>query len=728
MRVRQVWWLGVLALAGCTMGGGGAGSSGDDDDGPDGPGTGDPADPEPTVPTGDTPTGLEDPGTPCRPGGFCLEYPPLVGAELRAVHGADELEVWGVGAEGTALRTADGGETYARVATGTSAHLNGVFTVGPDAAWAVGDGGTLLQFDGTGWSAVEVPTVADLRDVAVDAEGTVWAVGGDETLGIVVSGLPGSFVVHEVPDCRVLTSIALLPDGEPVVGGSGWGVACVAVRQGGTFAAEVVDPHPHDPSSHIVSLLYHGRLHAVVDGVNTTHVAETDGRSWSMIFEPLGFYDDVTDIAPRAGGGLWVSGTRITATEGDACSASTLSPTRAIWSTPAGVPFAVGGSGLAARIDPDTGCPSSQTSYVPTASLSSQPRYPFDLIDVDATGTLWFLTGSAVWEYRADRDPSDDQGWAQAFEIPITFRGDGLSYVQRLAVCGDGEVRLVAHYYVGDDLYGPVYRPVAYRWERGMGAPTIDDVVVSIGTGRDAKQLDRVYCDGGEDVWFSYAGGSSSYVDFWPGSAVLQAPAGEPPCSGSQGYDTPPTLGGSPFLRTGFYSVRDAPVTYHDDALLAFDGEACRALTTADWPTLPGYIVEGEDGALQFTSELVGSRGPDEVWLASTDAIAAAVPDGVLELAHLAQGAWDVVRIPLPADAAADLSAALFFSNMSVSSVGDEVLVRIAGEQHSWVLRSDGVSTDVVWSAGRYDPLWHYADEQQLTTFDAPGTVHVKPL
>jgi len=50
--------------------------------------------------------------------------------------------------------------------------------VGPDDGWAVGDGGTILHWDGEAWTQLASPTDSHLFSVAMVGSDDGWAVGG----------------------------------------------------------------------------------------------------------------------------------------------------------------------------------------------------------------------------------------------------------------------------------------------------------------------------------------------------------------------------------------------------------------------------------------------------------------------------------------------------------------------------------------------------------------------
>lgn len=73
----------------------------------------------------------------------------------------------------------DAGGEWAPVDTGLDVPLlNWVYGFGPDDLWVVGNGGTILHWDGSAWSAIESSTTEDLWGVWGASPSDIWAVGG----------------------------------------------------------------------------------------------------------------------------------------------------------------------------------------------------------------------------------------------------------------------------------------------------------------------------------------------------------------------------------------------------------------------------------------------------------------------------------------------------------------------------------------------------------------------
>jgi hypothetical protein len=81
--------------------------------------------------------------------------------------------------------------------------LRGVFAVAPNDVWAVGNGGTVLHFDGC-WRAEPKATDVDLTSVWAAADGTVWA-GGASATTLRRSG--GSWSVVKTPGTTAVRGI-----------------------------------------------------------------------------------------------------------------------------------------------------------------------------------------------------------------------------------------------------------------------------------------------------------------------------------------------------------------------------------------------------------------------------------------------------------------------------------------------------------------------------------------
>jgi hypothetical protein len=132
----------------------------------------------PCVPTGpescngvdDECDGLTDEGLVCRVAPP-MGDPPV--ESLWAIRGTAADDIWAVGNWGKAIHW--NGAAWSDVPTGTYSHLYGVWPLGRDDVWAVGEG--TFHWNGTAWASVPSPTTAELQGVWGSATNDVWAVG-----------------------------------------------------------------------------------------------------------------------------------------------------------------------------------------------------------------------------------------------------------------------------------------------------------------------------------------------------------------------------------------------------------------------------------------------------------------------------------------------------------------------------------------------------------------------
>ncbi|NMC72197.1 MAG: hypothetical protein GYA57_19360 [Myxococcales bacterium] len=83
--------------------------------------------------------------------------PELPGEDLLAVHALSANDVLAVGTGGTIVRRAPGEDFMDQMASGTTETLRGVWMASATEAFAVGDNGTLLHWDGTAWTSMTSP-------------------------------------------------------------------------------------------------------------------------------------------------------------------------------------------------------------------------------------------------------------------------------------------------------------------------------------------------------------------------------------------------------------------------------------------------------------------------------------------------------------------------------------------------------------------------------------------
>ncbi|MFA5147284.1 MAG: Ig-like domain-containing protein [Candidatus Omnitrophota bacterium] len=88
---------------------------------------------------------------------------------------------WAVGEEGL-IFSYDKELGWQRMASPVTTTLRAVAATREDDIWAVGDGGTIVHYDGTAWSQVASPTGQDLYGISFSMTNSGWAVGANGTI------------------------------------------------------------------------------------------------------------------------------------------------------------------------------------------------------------------------------------------------------------------------------------------------------------------------------------------------------------------------------------------------------------------------------------------------------------------------------------------------------------------------------------------------------------------
>lgn len=120
----------------------------------------------------------------CSSDGFCWEQPLPQGENLRSVWAASEHDAWAVGDNGTLLHY-DGVSFHAAPMQSEHKLLRAVHGTSASDVWAVGDGGVVLHYDGDSWQASDLRNLFDasasaqgtLQGVYAAAPDSVWVVG-----------------------------------------------------------------------------------------------------------------------------------------------------------------------------------------------------------------------------------------------------------------------------------------------------------------------------------------------------------------------------------------------------------------------------------------------------------------------------------------------------------------------------------------------------------------------
>jgi hypothetical protein len=152
----------------------------------------------------------------CSADGFCWELPTPQGETLRAAWAAAPDDAWAVGDGGVVLHY--DGRVFTAAETGTDRDLLAVHGSAADDVWAVGKGGVVLHFDGKAWSTTDLgPLIdasggamtGDLDGVFAAASDAVWAVGHSGVTAVIAhyDGEQWTNPVLAMPTDRVLRAV-----------------------------------------------------------------------------------------------------------------------------------------------------------------------------------------------------------------------------------------------------------------------------------------------------------------------------------------------------------------------------------------------------------------------------------------------------------------------------------------------------------------------------------------
>ena len=145
-----------------------------------------------------------------------------VGLNLYGVFAVNPSLAFAVGDTGTMLRW--DGTLWASILSGTPNTLRGIWMASSTDGWAVGDAGTIVRWNGLAWAAETSPTANQLNSVQALTSTDVWAVGN---LGTILhrNGLGWTLVPSGVT--QNLNSLYMLSDTEGWVVGASDGTAPV---------------------------------------------------------------------------------------------------------------------------------------------------------------------------------------------------------------------------------------------------------------------------------------------------------------------------------------------------------------------------------------------------------------------------------------------------------------------------------------------------------------------
>jgi len=116
----------------------------------------------------------------CSTRGWCWSNSVPQGNSLLKVWGKDAANVWAVGNGGTILKW--NGSAWSSQSSGTTQFLNSVWGSDASNVWAVGNGGTVLKWNGSAWSSQSSGTTQSLNSVWGSDASNIWAVGNGGTI------------------------------------------------------------------------------------------------------------------------------------------------------------------------------------------------------------------------------------------------------------------------------------------------------------------------------------------------------------------------------------------------------------------------------------------------------------------------------------------------------------------------------------------------------------------
>ncbi len=139
----------------------------------------------------------------CRADGWCWLNPLPQGNSLLDVYAASASDAWAVGDRGTLIHW--DGKAWTPADSGVPERLRAIAGHGASDVWAVGDRGVALHFDGTQWRAHPLPAKQPLLDVWVSPTGKAWVVAEGRVAAAGSPGVPGLVARWDGSDWRTLS-------------------------------------------------------------------------------------------------------------------------------------------------------------------------------------------------------------------------------------------------------------------------------------------------------------------------------------------------------------------------------------------------------------------------------------------------------------------------------------------------------------------------------------------
>jgi hypothetical protein len=225
-------------------------------------------------PTSDAPGGGGDGGMlgapvgACSADDWCWSNPLPQGNSIHALSGAAN-DLWGVGDGGTLVHW--DGSVWSVAASPTTLTLTSVWAAGGK-AWAAGQD-TLLQYDGTSWSAVSLASFIPLAVWGLSAS-DVWAVGAD---GQVERWNGASWTASSTGQVTQFASITGTSDSDVWIGGYGSGTTgAIEHWNGATWSPQTL------PSGFARPTQVYSASPTDVWAIDGRQALHYDGTSWTQ--------------------------------------------------------------------------------------------------------------------------------------------------------------------------------------------------------------------------------------------------------------------------------------------------------------------------------------------------------------------------------------------------------------------------------------------------------------
>ncbi len=281
--------------------------------------------------------------------GWTWQYPTPQGNSLHDLRAKTTSLAWAVGEYGTVLRTRDGGRTWARQGSHTTADLAAVDFVGTTRGWVVGSGGTLLRTTDAGahWTRTVVgPGWTQLTEVDFATRYTGYV--GD-SMGVLRKSRDRGARWRTLPlpvDLQGVTALAFPSTTTGWVAGVG-GALLRTTNGGSTWSVQAWPRDPYsgsdedDDGEHITDLSWrssstawavtsHGKILRTTNGGRTWRLQDRFGGGLSSIHmqsSSVGWAVGGTSLVRTTDGGrTW----RRTATANAPYAVAGLSTTRAL--------------------------------------------------------------------------------------------------------------------------------------------------------------------------------------------------------------------------------------------------------------------------------------------------------------------------------------------------------------------------------------------------------------